>query len=257
MLADDVPPFAPPDVLLEDEDLDLDQDLDQDQDEYQEEARPWSPGSGVPLPQARTLLNTFTTFLTLTLHTLLYHRGIYPPRTFLIARHHNLPVPQSRHPAVCAWILDAVAQMQPLLAAGRLAKVSVNLHLPRTLDVAERWVFDVSHFPVWTDADEEEEMAGGVEGGGRADELGVDWEEDEDQRHGKAKMDDDEDGQIPQLDRVINWADVAEAVRGALSRIAHAAEIKGHLPKDSTFTLAIELRDDALAPVGVSLSMLA
>ncbi|KAG6017233.1 hypothetical protein E4U41_004253, partial [Claviceps citrina] len=57
--------------------------------------------------QASFLLSSFTNFLTVALHSILYHRALYPPASFLTARAYNLPVHQSRHPAVCAWIRDA------------------------------------------------------------------------------------------------------------------------------------------------------
>ncbi|KAF3360793.1 hypothetical protein VdG1_01106 [Verticillium dahliae VDG1] len=129
------------------------------------------PGPDIPRPQARSLLQTFSSFLTMTVHTLIFHRALYPRPTFLMARHNNLVVPQSRHPAVCAWINDAVGQ-----------------------DESER--------------------------------------------------------ELAELERAVNWVDVDEAVRGALSRIGSAAAAKGPLPEDSTFTVAVELREDAPVPIG-------
>ncbi|KAL2760102.1 hypothetical protein ACRALDRAFT_1073892 [Sodiomyces alcalophilus JCM 7366] len=195
--------------------------------------QPAEPGSEVPHQQARTLLSTFTTFLTLTLHTILYHRGLYPRETFLLAKHHNLPVPQSRHPGLCAWISDAVEHIQPLLAAGSLAKVCINTHLPRTLDVAERWVFDVRQFPTWAEE--------GAKPGA--------WEEkDRRERRTRRPLDEEELDEL-ERERAVNWVDVDEAIRGALRRIAYAAETKGLLPEGSTFTVAVELRDEAPAPI--------
>jgi len=49
----------------------------------------------------------------------------------------------------------------------------------------------------------------------------------------------------------INWADVNEALRGALRRIAYAAETTPPPPEGCTFTLAIELHDEAPAPIEV------
>ncbi|KAM0275726.1 hypothetical protein ACHAQH_007487 [Verticillium albo-atrum] len=198
----------------------------------------------IPRPQARSLLQTFCSFLTMTLHTLIFHRGLYPQETFLMARHNNLVVPQSRHPAVCAWINDAVSQVTPLLAVGRLAKVTINFHLPRTLQVVDRWVIDVSHFPAWIDEDD----VGNVSGRGR-DRLIVAWEQQE-RRRARARREDEAEREFAELERAVNWVDVDEAVRGALSRIGSAAMAKGRLPEDSTFTVAIELREDALVPIG-------
>ncbi|KAF3347278.1 Pectate lyase L [Verticillium dahliae VDG2] len=187
------------------------------------------PGPDIPRPQARSLLQTFSSFLTMTVHTLIFHRALYPRPTFLMARHNNLVVPQSRHPAVCAWINDAVGQVTPLLAVGRLAKVTINFHLPRTLQVVDRWVIDVSHFPAWIDEDD----------------MAV-----QEKRRTRARREDESERELADLERAVNWVDVDEAVRGALSRIGSAAAAKGPLPEDSTFTVAVELREDAPVPIG-------
>jgi mitotic spindle assembly checkpoint protein MAD2B len=50
----------------------------------------------------------------------------------------------------------------------------------------------------------------------------------------------------------VNWTDVNESLRGALCKIAYAAEQSSPLPENCTFTLAVELRDQAPAPIGVS-----
>ncbi|GKT45392.1 uncharacterized protein ColSpa_05573 [Colletotrichum spaethianum] len=89
--------------------------------------------------------------------------------------------------------------------------------------VIERWVFDVASFPVW------------VTGKGK-DKMGVG------QRFQRREEDDD--------DGSVNWVDVSEAYRGALRRLAYAAEMKGPLPEGCTFTMAVELRDEAPAPIG-------
>lgn len=54
----------------------------------------------------------FTDFLTVSIHTILYERDIYPRTSFLSARKYNFPVKQSRHPSVSKWIQDAVAAVE-------------------------------------------------------------------------------------------------------------------------------------------------
>ena len=90
--------------------------------------------------------------------------------------------------------------------------------------VVERWVFDVQGFPTdgWGTVEDEDEATSAALA---AQNLG-------------------EDG--------VNWTDVQEALRGALRRIAYAAESRQKLPSGCTFTLAVELRDGAPAPIGVS-----
>lgn len=188
-------------------------------------------GTLVPSAQAATLLSSFTTFLTLTLHSLLYHRGLYPSTSFLTARAFNLPVQQSRHPGLCAWINDAVAAVSTQLRSGRVDRIAVSMHAPKSFDVLERWVFDVASFPDWGPAMEDKTA--------EEDDLGLEEEED------------DEDEEEPE-EEVVNFTDVNEALRGALRRIAHAGESMPHLPTGSTFTVAVELGDNAPPPIGAS-----
>lgn len=188
-------------------------------------ADPSSSGPSLPTSQATPLLTSFTTFLTITLHTLLYHRGLYPSTTFLTARAYNLPVHQSRHPGLCKWISDAVAAVLAQLQSGSVRRIALVMHAPKSLAVLERWVFDVAEFPVW----------------GESKELGK-----EDYAAGRGE------GAVGEDEESVNWTDVNEALRGALRRIAYAAEGMPALPEGSTFTLAVELRDEAPAPIGVS-----
>lgn len=60
----------------------------------------------------QALVSTFSEFLTVAIHTILYERDIYPRTSFLKARKYNYPVRQNRHPKVCKWIQDAVAAVE-------------------------------------------------------------------------------------------------------------------------------------------------
>ncbi|KAJ4011731.1 hypothetical protein NW752_008742 [Fusarium irregulare] len=178
-------------------------------------------GLAVPPAAASHLISSFTTFLTLTIHTLLYHRGLYPATTFLTTRALNLPVHQSRHPGLCTWINDAIAALSAQLRKGTVKRVAVVMHAAHTFDVLERWVFDVAAFPGgWGDRDQMTYNPALVEGV------------------------DEQSG--------VNWTDVSQALRGALRRVSHEAEKMTPLPEGSTFTLAVELRDEANAPIGHS-----
>lgn len=188
--------------------------------------QPPNPPEGASLPStdAATLLSCFTTFLTLALHSLLCHRGLYPRTTFLTARAFNLPVRQSRHPGLCAWINDAVTAITVQLQKGTVRRIAVAMHAPKTLEVRERWIFDVEAFPAWGEVAEEDDPE-------CEDNGAVDFEAEEQD--------------------AVNWTDINEALRGALRRIAYAGETMPPLPEGSTFTLAVELRDEAPAPIGV------
>jgi len=48
----------------------------------------------------------------------------------------------------------------------------------------------------------------------------------------------------------INWYDVDEQLRGALTRMAQTAEKMDPLPEGCTFTIAVELREEGHAPIG-------
>jgi len=60
----------------------------------------------------QAIISTFSDFLTVAIHTILYERNIYPSTSFLSARKYNYPVRQNRHPKVCKWIQDAVAAVE-------------------------------------------------------------------------------------------------------------------------------------------------
>ena len=270
--------------------------------------------------QASQLLTHFATFLTIALHTLLYHRSLYPEGTFLAARAYGLPVRQSRHEGVCRWVADAVdavvAQLReaavervvfvvyeknvtapalapapPVRAAPRVAPTSAFAvksgdekqkkeirqkkearvkKKPRggggqkSFAVLERWIFDVSNFPVWPAEEAEEE---GNEG--KDKEVEAEGEEQEEEEKGEEKKDkeeeeeeeeeeDDEEFEDDEAEEEedLIWDDVNESLRGALGRLASAAETMPHLPDGCPFTLAIELRSEAPPPIDVSCTLL-
>lgn len=177
--------------------------------------QPGPPGASLPSNVAAPLLTSFATFLTLSIHSLLYHRQLYPARTFITARAYNLPVQQSRHAGVCRWINDAVSAVAQQLAKAGVERVVFVVHAPKGFEVLERWVFDVGLFPEWG-----EDVSG----------------KDEVEREGEGE---------------VNWTDVNEGLRGGLRRLAYAAEKMDKPPEGSTFTLAVELREEAPAPIAV------
>ncbi|EHK17914.1 uncharacterized protein TRIVIDRAFT_194423 [Trichoderma virens Gv29-8] len=188
------------------------------------------------LPQhaANPLLASFTSFLTIAIHSLLYHRRLYPETSFLAARAYNLPVRQSRHPGLCAWISDAVAAVAVQLRAGAVRRIVLAVHSPAPqAAVRERWVFDVHRFPAWGEAETDAPTS---------HQQQQQQEEDDDE-----PMEEDVEDVA---DEQLNWADIHEALRAALQRLAYAAQGAPKLPPGCTFTLALELRDEAEAPIG-------
>lgn len=72
-----------------------------------------------PTPNLNTyaaILAAFSDFLTVSIHTILFERALYPRESFLRARKFNYPVRQSRHPEVCKWIQDAVKAVEVEMA---------------------------------------------------------------------------------------------------------------------------------------------
>ncbi|KAH6856035.1 hypothetical protein B0I37DRAFT_442775 [Chaetomium sp. MPI-CAGE-AT-0009] len=89
-----------------------------------------SEEDSLPLDHSHILLTSFSSFLTVAIHNILYYRNIYPPATFLSTKAYNLPVHQNRHPKVCAWIRDAVDAVAAQLATGHVSRVAVVIHAP-------------------------------------------------------------------------------------------------------------------------------
>lgn len=215
----------------------------------------------VPINEARVLFNSFANFLTVSVHTILYYRDIYPEQTFLSAKAFNLPVHQSRHPKVCAWINDAVDAVLTQIAKGSVEHVAVVIHSPQDSSlspsvstnqrvapgtVLERWMFDVSHFPPWP---------GGIEAmkNFRNDDVDEQPEDDDengsgDDNNAEAVVDGVPAGNDPPS--AVNWADIEEHFRGTVRRLAYAGEKMEPLPPACTFTVVVELRDEAQAPIG-------
>ncbi|KAJ2976848.1 hypothetical protein NQ176_g4705 [Zarea fungicola] len=205
--------------------------------------------SSITADQAARLLSSFSSFLTVAIHSLLYHRALYPTTSFLTSRAYNLSVHQSRHPGVCTWVTDAVAAVTAQIRTGTARAVVLSIHAPQSMTVLERWVFDLQSFPAsWGDATDEREGGGGgdLHAAPVIDQLSVGPS-----AVGAAPvvMEEVED-QLAEGEDDLNWTDVNEALRGALQRLAYAAEKSPPLPARCTFTLAMELREESLAPIG-------
>lgn len=218
----------------------------------------------VPIAEARILFSSFSSFLTISIHTVLYYRGIYPKQTFLSAKAFNLPIHQSRHPKVCSWINDAVDAVTAQLVQGRVERVAVVIHAPTNpsslrvtptqqvapASVLERWIFDVSHFPAWPGG---REALNNFRGEGADNEQKDDDGPEDENESGDENTEDAAGDGVPaenDLASAMNWTDVDEQLRGAVRRIAYAGEKMEALPDGCTFTVAFELREEAQAPIG-------
>ena len=164
----------------------------------------------------RLFITSFTDFLTVAVHTILYERAIYPQTSFLSARKYNLPVRQSRHPKVCEWINDAVAAVEAELFKGTVERVAVMIY-DKAPSPSERYVFDVSRFPTVPPSEIDTHLEG-------ADESGEKYQ-------------------------VLPIVDMEEQFRATLSKLAGSSAMLKPLPEACTFTVAIELKKSGAAPV--------
>ncbi|KAK9463486.1 DNA-binding protein [Lipomyces oligophaga] len=101
------------------------------------------------------LVTSYTDFLIVCIHTILYSRNLYPRAAFITARKYNSPVHQCRHPAVCLWIRDAVSacseNFYSLAVSGSeknlMQRIALVILGPDAITPLERVVFDISSFP--------------------------------------------------------------------------------------------------------------
>ncbi len=95
-----------------------------------------------------SLIQTLCSFLTVSIHHILYLRSIYPRVSFLSTRAYNFPARQNRHPAVCSWINSAVDAVRDQLEKNSIEKVAICIFDVERNVVLEKWTFDLRTFPV-------------------------------------------------------------------------------------------------------------
>lgn len=178
-----------------------------------------------------SLVHTFGSFLTVVIHQVLSLRKIYPPVSFVTTRAYNYPVRQSRHPAVCEWVNDAVAMVRDQLEKNVVASIAVCIFECDQNRVLERWVVDLRSFPVVNRKERDSPFAR------------VEDEEAEDAAN-----------ETP-LRRNVNLADLEAQFRAVLSRLSVSASKLTPLPygddaPELSFTVTMEVRDDADRPTG-------
>ena len=164
----------------------------------------------------RTLITTFTDFLTVAIHLILYERAIYPQTSFLSARKYNFAVRQNRHPKVCEWINDAIAAVEAELLRSAVERVVVVIYSKYNKPL-ERYVFDASRFPQVASSEIDTPLIRTEANGEKTP--------------------------------VLPLVDMEEQFRGTLSKLSNAASKLKNLPPGCTFTIAIELREEGEAPI--------
>lgn len=178
------------------------------------------------------LITTLTSFLTVSVHHILFLRRIYPLVSFLSTRAYNYPVRQNRHPAVCEWVQSAIDAVRDQLEKGTVEKVAMCIFECNNNEVLERWTFDLRALPV-VDRKEMDTMFEG-----RSKDVGGEGE-------AEARSDN-------VLKRRLNVADLEAQFRAVLSRLNSAAGKMKDLPEDLeySFTITIEVKENADRPVG-------
>lgn len=180
-------------------------------------AAPNQPASYL-LSTYQSLLTTFSSFLTVAIHTILYERELYPSTTFITTRAYNFPIRQNRHPKVCQWINDAVTAVEAELLKGVVDKVAVVIY-SKEGKVMERFMFDLSRFPVVPPEEKFTEFT-------------------------------EKDFAQAERDLKTRLVDVEEQLRGAVRKLAYCGGKLDPLPEDCTFTVVVELKDKADPPIG-------
>jgi mitotic spindle assembly checkpoint protein MAD2B len=165
----------------------------------------------------RELIQAFTNFLTVAIHTILYERGIYPQTSFLSARKYEFSVRQNRHPKVCEWINDAIDAAEAELLKCTVDRLAVVIHDKQNTPL-ERFVFDVSRFPIVPSSEIDVSL----------------------QRMTVNRT------KLP----ILPMVDLEEQLRATMSRLSNCGSTLEPLPTGCTYTLAIELRDEASRPIG-------
>jgi mitotic spindle assembly checkpoint protein MAD2B len=178
-------------------------------------------------------LSAFTSFLTAYTHTLLYLRALYPRTSFVTSRFHNTPVHQSRHPLVCEWIRDAVSAVHAELLEGTVSRIGIVIFSnpdseTGSAKIMERYMFDVSTFPVVSRNERNMEIQWEAESDEGSDE----------ERVGRKK------GKEKEWDANVD-VDMSEQFRAALIVLQTRASQLKVLPEGCSFNVSMELKDEA------------
>jgi mitotic spindle assembly checkpoint protein MAD2B len=192
-------------------------------------------------------LTHFTNFLTAYTHTLLYLRTLYPKTSFTHSRFHNASVYQSRHPLVCEWISDAIAAVREELLNGTVARIGIVVFSyggeegTGQAKIMERYMFDVSQFPVVAKGDRNTE----IEWDDIATSDPSDNEDEGDGFGGRKR------GKTKELDLDVDIS-LSEQFRAALLALTTRTSMLAPLPPNCSFNISMELKDegDIDPPIG-------
>ncbi|MCJ1465873.1 hypothetical protein MMC07_004492 [Pseudocyphellaria aurata] len=179
----------------------------------------------------------FSDFLTVSIHTILYERDIYPQGSFIKARKYNFPVRQCRHPKVCQWIQDAVAAVEVEMLKCTLHSTSLVICSPPPSSTPlERYTFCTAAFPQIQPSEHLIPFSPSVNASAG----------------GTANPPIDAAALLPLPKPPPPTQNLPSQFRATLSRLSVILPTLAPVPPDCTFTVAIELRETADVPIGVS-----
>ncbi|KAK6352776.1 hypothetical protein TWF696_004778 [Orbilia brochopaga] len=176
------------------------------------------------------LVTAFSDLLLVSIHVILYEREIYPASLFIAARKYNHPVRQARHPRVCQWIQDAVNACTEELLKCTVDLIAINILSPANKPL-ERFVFDVSAFPVVAPSDIHSPF------------VHIPAAAPNDTTSTPTIPDSQDPAAIPHID-------IEEQLRAVLTKLSYASVKLGKLPAECTFSVSMELKNDSPAPEG-------
>ncbi|EER24515.1 HORMA domain containing protein [Coccidioides posadasii C735 delta SOWgp] len=203
---------------------------------------PTTTENRVPDTYAR-LASSFSSFLAVSMHQILFLRSVYPPATFLPVRQYNHPVKQSRHPGVCSWINDACSFVEAALIKSSISAASFVIVSERTNRPLERYTFDFSQIPQVESTDIHTLFASAV-----AAKTGNIEKFDIFQKSANAAQ------SIPKSVPSTATVDTEAQFRGVLARLASACARLTPLPQHEEYrpALFVILRPNAEPPAGIT-----
>ncbi|KAJ6263791.1 DNA polymerase zeta processivity subunit [Drechslerella dactyloides] len=192
-----------------------------------------STATMITIDNYANLVAAFSDLLLVSIHVILFEREIYPPSLFIAARKYNHPVRQARHPRVCQWIQDAVNACTEELLKCTVDLIAINILSPANKPL-ERFVFDVSAFPVVAPSDLHSPFV-------------YIPAHDTTTNTGSPTIPDSQDASVT---GGISTIDLEEQLRAVLTKLSYASVKLGKLPEECTFSVSMELKKDSPAPEG-------
>jgi mitotic spindle assembly checkpoint protein MAD2B len=165
-----------------------------------------------------SLVAHFLDFLTVSIHTILYERGVYPHESFDSTRRYNYPVRHSRVEEVREWINEAIDAIEVELLKGIVDRISIVIY-SRFNDPLERFVFDLSRFPIVAKRD-----------------WHVPFESASPEANAKRKKE------------KVKVIDMEQQFRAVMTRLQFCQRELDPLPEDISWTVAVEVKQEADPP---------